>query len=82
MGVLLKSEDSYLIYEEQALGILVAITKSDQKLIKKYWKTKDKSTVQTQVPGYPFIQSEEQDSLKIDFTELVQYQIENLKKFD
>ena len=82
MGILLKSQDHHLIYEEKELGILVAIEKEDQKLIKKYWKSKDKTGIASKVDGFPLIQSEEQESLKIDFTEKVAYEIQNLEKFD
>jgi hypothetical protein len=83
MGVIKKQQDEFLIYEELELGILVAIKKTDQSLIKRYWKTKDKSSLEaTTVPGFPFIQTEEQESLKIDFSEIGEYEISQLKKFD
>lgn len=82
MGILLKSQDSYFIYEEKELGILVAIEKEDQKLIKKYWKSKDKSEITTKIGGFPLIQTEEQESLKIDFTKKIEYEISHLDKFD
>jgi len=34
------------------------------------------------ISGFPFIQTEEQDSLKIDFTSASEFEIVNLKKFD
>jgi len=83
MGLLKKQGDDFLIYEESELSILVAIRKADQIKIKKYWKTKDKSKItDTTISGFPFIQTEEQETLKIDFTEEKQYEIVNLKKFD
>ncbi|NRA13366.1 MAG: hypothetical protein HRT57_15580 [Crocinitomicaceae bacterium] len=82
MPVLKKLDNELLIYEESALSILVAIRKADQKIIKKYWKSKDKSKEEQMISGFPFIQTEEQDSLKIDFTKEVEYEIVNLKKFD
>jgi len=52
-------------------------------MIKKYWKTKDKSKLDhTKISGFPFVQTEEQESLKIDFSNQLEYEIVNLKKFD
>jgi len=74
---------NYTTYEETELGILVAVNSENQKIIKKFWKTKDKSKVEhSEVKGFPFIHTDEQDSLKIDFTEEKLYTIENLKKFN
>ena len=74
----------YLIYENAALGILVAIDKKEQKLIKQFWKkNKGKSMVENNtINGFPLIHSEEQDSLKIDFSEQKSYLIKDLVKFD
>lgn len=83
MTILKKQDNEFLIYEESELSILVAVRKVDQKKIKSYWKSKDKSKVaDTTVSGFPFIQSEEQEGLKIDFTTEGIYEIANLKKFD
>lgn len=83
MGILKKQENEFLIYEESELSVLVAIRKEDQIKIKKYWKSKDKSKVDdTTIAGFPFIQTEEQESLKIDFSQEQEYEIVNLKKFD
>ena len=82
MGLLKKQGDDFLIYEESELSVLVAIRKADQNRIKKYWKSKDKSSVEETISGFPFIQTEEQESLKIDFSKEQEYQIANLKKFD
>lgn len=81
MGIIRKEENAYLIYEEQELGQLVAIHKDDQKAIKKYWKSKDKSAVEQLVKGFPFVMTEEQETLKIDFSEAHEYTIAHLKKF-
>lgn len=82
MPVLRKSENEFLIYEDPTQAILVAIRKTDQSKIKKYWKSKDKSSVDAFISGFPFIQSDEQETLKIDFDTEMQFQIANLKKFD
>ena len=72
----------FITFEETELGTLVAINVENQKLIKKYWKTKDKSKVASHVvKGYSFIHDEEQDSLKIDFSEEKEFEIKNLAKF-
>ncbi len=72
----------FIMYEETELGILVAINVENQKSIKQFWKAKDKSTVKPQtVKGHSFIHDEEQDSLKIDFSEEKEFEIKNLQKF-
>ena len=60
----------------------MAIRKTEQSKIKKYWKSKDKSKEEQMILGFPFIHSDEQDSLKIDFASEKEYEIANLKKFD
>lgn len=82
MGILRKEANAYFIYEETELGFLVAISKEDQSGIKKYWKSKDKSKVDSKIKGFRFVQTDEQETLKIDFTEEVKFEIANLKKFD
>ena len=78
----MKQTNDFLIYEETELSILVAIRKADQPLMKKYWKSKDKSKVESKINGFPFVQTEEQETLKIDFEQETVYEIVNLKKFD
>ena len=81
MGIL-KSQSEFLTYESADQGMLVAIRKADQPKIKKYWKSKDKSKVESMIAGFPFVQTEEQETLKVDFSEELQFEIEHLKKFD
>ena len=73
----------HLIYENSALGCLVAIDKADQKIIKKFWKkNKGKSVAEKDaIVGFPLVQDDEQNSLKIDFSEKQQYLIRDLVKF-
>lgn len=73
----------HLIYDNSAQGCLVAIDKSDQKIIKKFWKKyKGKSIIENDtIKGYPLVQDDEQDSLKIDFSEQKEYLIKDLAKF-
>jgi hypothetical protein len=77
-----KSESAFYIYEESELGILVAIHKTDQSIIKKYWKSKGEKDASASISGHPFIQDEEQGSLKIDFSQEQQFLISNLSKFN
>ena len=82
MPVLKKLDNEFLIYEDTTLSVLVAIRKTDQSKIKKYWKSKDKSKEEQMISGYSFVQTEEQDSLKIDFEKEMEFEIVNLKKFE
>lgn len=80
MTILKKQENEFLIYEESELSILVVISKEDQKKIKAYWKSKDKSKVANiTVSGFPFIQKEDQVGLSIDFSQEGIYKIANLE---
>ena len=81
MNINQKLQDSYFVYENSALGKLVAIQKDDTKLIKLYWKNKGKDTPAV-ISGHPFVQTDEQETLKIDFDTTEEYQIADLKKFD
>jgi hypothetical protein len=84
MGILKKEGGDHLIYELDGQGILVAIEKPQASAIKKYWKKyKGKSEQPDEtIQGFPFVHDEEQDSLKIDFTQEQSYLIRLLKKFD
>lgn len=84
MTLIKKGGGDHLVYELEGQGILVAIEKQQISSIKKYWrKYKGKSEQPDDtVPGFPFIHDEEQDSLKIDFSEEQFYCIKLLKKFE
>ena len=82
MGILRKEAHAFVIYENQALGKLVAIPTSDQLKLKTYWKAKDKTQIDAFVEGFPFVQTDEQESLKIDFSKGESYSIPDLKKFN
>lgn len=84
MAILKKEGGEHLVYELEGQGILVAIEKSQANTIKKYWKKYKGKSEQPEdtISGFPFIHDEEQDSLKIDFSEVQSYQIKLLKKFD
>jgi hypothetical protein len=83
MALIKKSGGNQLIYELEDQGILVAIEKQRISSIKKYWeKYKGKSEQSDDtVLGFPFIHDEEQNSLKIDFSEEQFYCVKLLKKF-
>lgn len=68
-------------YEETELGILIALEKSELTKINQYRKNKGEKVPNT-VTGYPFVHSDEQNSLKIDFEQKQEYLIDNLKKFN
>jgi hypothetical protein len=74
----------HFIYEHTKLGILVAVNVNDLKTMKAYWKlNKGKTELPADlIKGYPMIHDEEQDSLKIDFSEEKSYEIRELNKFD
>jgi len=84
MAIIKKEGGEHLVYEHLELGQLVAIAKSDQSVIKKFWKKyKGKQDIPNNtVRGFPFMQDEEQESLKINFTSEETYEIKSLKKFD
>jgi hypothetical protein len=50
--------------------------------LKTYWKAKDKTQIDAFVEGFPFVQTDEQESLKIDFSKGESYSIPDLKKFN
>lgn len=83
MGIIRKSEDQHFIYEHSELAILVALTKNQVNIIKKFWKTyKGKSSVPSDtVEGNRFIHDDEQESLKIDFDNLEHFEIKYLQKY-
>ncbi len=84
MADIKKLGTQHFIYEYEEKGLLVAIEKADLSTIKKFWKKyKGKSSIPDDtVMGYPFVFDEEQDSMKIDFTEKKAFPIKGLKKFD
>lgn len=84
MAILKKEGNEHLVYEYAQKGILVAITKEDQSIIKKFWKKyKGKSAIPNDtIDGFPFVLDEEHDSLKIDFSTKESFEISGLKKFD
>lgn len=74
----------YFIYEHTEQGHLVAIRMSDLKEMKKYWQlNKGKKPLPAdKIKGFPLVHDDEQDSLKIDFSEEFEYEIRLLNKFD
>ncbi|TAJ12652.1 hypothetical protein DMA11_11660 [Marinilabiliaceae bacterium JC017] len=82
MGILRCIKSDYEIYENQALECLVAIERADCKKIKAYHKkNKGKKPLPSElIAGYKFVNDEEFDSLKIDFSEACQFEIKDLVK--
>jgi len=83
MGIIRKDSDPYETYENQSLGVLVAIDRQDTKIIKAYYKKyKGKKEMPNEkISGYVFILDEEVDSLKIDFSAKKAFLIKDLVKF-
>ncbi len=83
MGIIRNIKSEYTIYENQELGVLVAIPEKDSSLIKSFFKEhkNKKDLPKDKIKGYPFILDEEFDSLKIDFSALKTYEIRHLSKF-
>lgn len=81
MGVLRTIKSDYEIYENTVLECLVAIQRDDCKKIKAYRKKnkgqKDKPSAL--IAGYKFVMDEEFNSLKIDFSEELQFEIRDLE---
>ena len=84
MGVIKKEGGDHLVYTLEEEGILVAIEKQQTFSIKKYWKKYNGKSEQPNdtISGFPFVHDEEQNSLKIDFSEEKLYSIKLLKKFE
>ena len=74
---------SEVIYENLSEGILVAVSSEENcKIIDFQNKNKGKKKLpSTQVKGYRFVVDPEFDSLKIDFSEEVDFIIKDLKLF-
>ncbi|MDG1427487.1 MAG: hypothetical protein P8H56_11145 [Crocinitomicaceae bacterium] len=81
MEINTKSEDEFIIYEDVDQGILVALKKAEQLLVKKYWKSKGTGDESMTVNGFVLVHDEEQESLKIDFSSKHIFQISSLSKF-
>ncbi len=80
MGILRNIKSDYEIYENVSLECLVAIEREDCKQIKAYRKKyKGKEPLPSQaVEGYRFVMDEEFDSLKIDFSQKLPFEIKDL----
>ena len=80
MGILRNVKSDFEVYENLALGCLVAIERDDCKKIKAYRKKYKGKTPQPseKVNGFKFIMDEEFESLKIDFSTPLQFEIKDL----
>lgn len=83
MGIIRKSEDQHYIYEHSELAVLVAIDKEQVNLIKKFWKSNKgkKDLPNDTVKGHRFVHDDEQESLKIDFENMEDFEIKLLQKY-
>ncbi|MCG8581638.1 MAG: hypothetical protein MI866_17060 [Bacteroidales bacterium] len=80
MGILRNIKSDYEIYENQSMECLVAIQRDDCKQIKAYrkkYKGKEPLPSQT-IEGYKFVMDEEFESLKIDFSQKLRFEIRDL----
>nr|WP_321411785.1 hypothetical protein [uncultured Carboxylicivirga sp.] len=82
MGILRTIKSDYEMYENQSLDCFVAIERDDCKQIKAYHKAnKGKKPLPSQkIKGYQFIVDEEFESLKIDFSKEMRFEIRDLVK--
>lgn len=73
----------HIVYEHTKEGVLVAIEKENSKKIGAFFKAyKGKKKVPNdKINGFKFILDEEFDSLKIDFSTELEFEIQYLKKF-
>jgi hypothetical protein len=80
MGILRNIKSDFEVYENQSLECLVAIERADTKQIKAYrkkYKGKEPLPSET-IEGYRFVMDEEFESLKIDFSQKLHFEIKDL----
>lgn len=82
MGILRTIKSDYEMYENKALECFVAIQRDDCKAIKAYYKKNkgQKELPAQKIKGFKFVMDEEFESLKIDFSEELQFEIRDLAK--
>ena len=82
MGILRTIKSDYEMYENETLDCFVAIQRDDCKEIKAYNKKNkgQKSKPSQKIKGFKFVMDEEFESLKIDFSKELQFEIRNLAK--
>jgi hypothetical protein len=73
----------HLVYEHQSAGKLVAVEKEESEKIKDFFKKYKGKKVQPaeKVKGFWFVLDEEHNSLKIDFSQVIQIEIKELVLF-
>lgn len=73
----------HIVYEHTKEGMLVAIENENSKKISEYFKANKgaKKLPNDKINGYKFILDDEFNSLKIDFSEEFDFEIQYLKKF-
>ncbi len=82
MGILRTIKSDYEMYEHESLECFVAIQRDDCKAIKAYYKKNkgQKTMPGAKIKGFKFVMDEEFESLKIDFSNELQFEIRELKK--
>lgn len=82
MGLLRSIKSDYETYEHLSLACIVAIERAECKKIKAFYqKYKGKKDLPSDlVEGYKMVVDEEFESLKIDFSELLTFEIKHLNK--
>ena len=83
MPILPFQNNDHIIYENISEGMLVAITEENNKKIKEFFKKNKgkKKLPSTKIKGFWFVIDKEYDSLKIDFSNELDFQIKDLKLF-
>ena len=82
MRILRTIKSDYQIYENHKTECLVALEEEDAKKVKAFYKkNKGKKNMPNDIiSGFKFIKDEEFDSLKIDFTHPLTFEIRDLSK--
>ena len=82
MQLLRTIKSDYEFFHHQPLNILVALDGENQELLLNYWRTnsgnKSGTNANTKISGYKLILDQEFQSLKIDFSEIFQFEAKDL----
>lgn len=82
MAILRTIKSDYEMYENKSLESFVAIQRDDCKAIKAYFKKNkgQKNMPGQKIKGHKFVNDEEFESLKIDFSKEHEFEIRDLAK--
>jgi hypothetical protein len=82
MQLLRTIKSDYEFFHHQPLNILVAIDGENKDLLLKFWRNntgkKSTNTAHAKISGYKLILDQEFQSLKIDFSEMFQFDARDL----